>query len=1405
MLHHTRPRRQDTLELRDHGVQDQDHLIHHQAQQQQLQYQQQHEQQYQSQYASDEDHSVLEDDSGDEQYIEDEDDGSSSLSIPSESIDFDLVYSIQTFVATVEGQANVVKGDSLFLMDDSNSYWWLVRVLKTQEVGYIPAENIETPFERLARLNKHRNVDLASATPAERHEDLRATRERMRQAMGRTTSPGNGSKTVIFTGGDITFRYPAFLWGHEGELDEESDEEGYGSYEEGEEGEMEEGGLEGMEPDDGMSWEDGVAEQAQARHVEPQEPDGRDPRLQQQQGGTPAALRPGAGSGPSQVQMASNPTSQQSQLGLGAAPSVRSQSSRERLVGGQQDPGRGYVDPADATGTRQISVTPSVARGPDAQKQEPRRSSSPGGSTQSQQSRSAGQQGLHRSISGESSTSLTSATSESVRKAREDAGNESDASEMSRNKKGKKQPAESTNAQSRSRKSGGSTPDAEESGGEKEKKKRGGVFSSLFSSKKNKDKKDKDGKKGTTSTGTDADSGSIGRASEDSGASPSTSTSPPENTQLSSAGRKPVTNSTDPRRGLGIVTKESQPTQPLSTHASRMQQKDLQEQALYQQYLNRSPLSPPDASAAYGLQSAASQGLQASPSNLNPNRPFNNRPGSLILTNNSLEGGPVPELSVMRVFAGERLQSEATFKTVLLNMSTTAADLVRQAIQRFRLSHGEDENDYFLTVKQFEGEEAVLRKDEHPLAVFEELVESAMNMPTVKRSSISSITSNLSMQPAITKLGMNDFTDDSTVKFYLNRRPSEDNAYRSSPAPGPAQAASNRASDTSIIKDDVSVSSSSRSGTDHIAATLGKLSASNGRPQLTLNVGITVPPERFSSPTARFAIQVVIYPEDLPDGMVFDPHTEAIIPRYSLQSRSQNGAMISPGVSQTHRKKVFVFPKNTTVAEVIEQSLDMFGIQEGVVDGGDEVEDKMSKRRSSRVRYGLAVQPQGDQAERELNPSSKVIEAFARPPAFKQNNRRSSDLRRRSIDSSQLLGSMDDVQSGDPVFVLRRVTTYRSSTSRNRLSAAPLDDLALHHLQRESIMSDQSIQSEYTSPTESPRSPPKSSQRELIAAQRAAFRANQRAILTAQANSEEGVDLMFPDKTMLRSARSGGDERMRYSYVQADGETYDISDIIEEELWDVAQSRSGSRTGRTSMDEDVTINLNTLAKTGARNGTDLLGDVLVKPRDVVEQRIDQVLAKIKDGKRASALSVPPGENSRRSPDTPMTYEDRRSPTPRVGSGLSRSQQSGSGSRSNTPVNIYSRSSPQPTNSRNAGNHSQRPSITSVVSDSNPTEVSTPPTKSSLTDRSTPGSSTRPPIIMKDDFGLSKMLAVIEANASQKKPMPPPLTEVEEMLFGPPISLDELHPVVRELYAPVFNQLEDVNQQLDLLLQATFKP
>lgn len=55
-----------------------------------------------------------------------------------EDIDFEFVYALHTFVATVEGQANATKGDTMVLLDDSNSYWWLVRVVKDSTIGRFP-------------------------------------------------------------------------------------------------------------------------------------------------------------------------------------------------------------------------------------------------------------------------------------------------------------------------------------------------------------------------------------------------------------------------------------------------------------------------------------------------------------------------------------------------------------------------------------------------------------------------------------------------------------------------------------------------------------------------------------------------------------------------------------------------------------------------------------------------------------------------------------------------------------------------------------------------------------------------------------------------------------------------------------------------------------------------------------------------------------------------------------------------------------------------------------------------------------------------------------------------------------------------------------------------------------------
>ena len=239
--------------------------------------------------------------------------------------------------------------------------------------------------------------------------------------------------------------------------------------------------------------------------------------------------------------------------------------------------------------------------------------------------------------------------------------------------------------------------------------------------------------------------------------------------------------------------------------------------------------------------------------------------------------------------------------------------------------------------------------------VFETLVVEAMEVPKVKRSSvgsISSIASNLSMHPAIKKLSMNDFTDDSAVKFYLNRR-----------------------------MDGVDDSENGHEGDDTLIADMshgGETDLPSPRPQyLSANAavggggggGANVTPERFSSPSFRFPLQLVIYPDDLPDDMVFHPTTEAIVFKDTL--RDTNAAP-STLVSSTMRRKVFVFPKNVTVAEVIELGLERFGILEGVVDGGDEVEDKFTKRSSIRVRYQLVVDT-GHNGMSYCNPSYLVL------------------------------------------------------------------------------------------------------------------------------------------------------------------------------------------------------------------------------------------------------------------------------------------------------------------------------------------------------------------------------------------------------------------------------------------------
>lgn len=956
------PHRQDTFDLREKIMAD-DHHVQHIG----------------DTYPSDEEHSVLEDDSDaeDREDYMDDDDGSSSLSIPNESIDFDLVYALHSFAATVEGQANVVKGDSLFLMDDSNSYWWLVRVLKTQEVGYIPAENIETPFERLARLNKHRNVDvsqtilyadsssdasqLASATHTERQESVDHIRDNLSSRAGSnhaTPSPTPGAaqagsrsrprntRGVNFTAALSVHRYPPAVWGDEEEEEDDIswDDEGYEDEDPDLAEEIEEreramataGASRAMEPDDGMSWEDGAVEEVQAKKQTTQ----RDTSTPVNIGPDPAQKNAGAASfGPQPgvqqidvVPMAVDAVQQQI---------ISPQTSRDRVTIVQEPPPSATpvaktMDPVQAKDTRKVSLTPAVARDskPEVQSQQPQQTGPLLPSTIMQQ------QQEDRKRTREEIEALE----DPVRK-------------KSMPPKPGTPPASKSQGSAKLRKPEPVASD--DDNGKDRKKKSGGVFGGLFGRRKDKGK-DKSSPTNGSDSGSNLGGGGsteiiVGRGSEESGRS-----SNQQHTGLiavqsgdqisSSPSRQPQA----PVQAVQSTAADAQAQRPqgrpqdapppsalqsqISQHASQLRQRDQQQQALYQQYLNRSPATPPEAQPSYGLQSASaimptSISLSSSSSGnggltTTTSKP---RPGSLVLSPSAMDGQGLPDLSVVRVFAGDKLQTEATFKTVLLNSSTTASDLVRQAIQRFRLPSGENENDYYLTIKQFEGSSAALLPHEKPLGVFESLVEAAMELPKVKRSSvgsISSVASNLSMHPAIKKLSMNDFTDDSAVKFYLNRRVDAKNSSRLA-----------EEGEETLVE-------SPREEESDVSKYPGQLLAANA-----------MTPERFSSPSYKFALQLYIHPEDLPDDMIFDPLTEAIVFKNTLRDRSHSSvASASSGVSQARRKKIFVFPKNVTVAEVIEIGLERFGIVDGVVDGGDEVEDKLTKRRSSsRVRYGLTV------------------------------------------------------------------------------------------------------------------------------------------------------------------------------------------------------------------------------------------------------------------------------------------------------------------------------------------------------------------------------------------------------------------------------------------------------------------
>jgi len=782
-------------------------------------------------------------------------------------------------------------------------------------------------------------------------DGLQESRDHFRNIMSSRTGPNQQSpfptsndprvmtpsrRSIAFTPALQVHRYPPAAWGDDKEVDGD-DEWDVGSYADEDPSLAEEAALVEQErrggdgSDAGWSWEEALPEPSRARgptieqcrQQEFQAQHSQQQLQQQQEGGQQAAEQHQQQRGQQvEEQRDHQQIMAQTMAGqVGATStqepgllSIRRQVSCEQLVL-PQDPSSvspsfpstsaRSMDPINSSETKKMSMTPLLVQGNNQRSQPPR-------------------QALPRTTGPMLPSEVTQRQEEERRRTREKIGG---LEEAARNKARQSSSGRSQGG-AKLRKEPLSSDD--DSSRDKDKKgKSGGLFGRLFDRRKNREK-------GTN------DSIDISRPIE-----VSSSEEPGRSSNHTDSSGGPQT---PPRWGPALTNTSSL----VSLHASSLRKRDKEQQALYRQhYLTRSPASPPEAQQLLQI-SPVNSGQASIASTLSPTsdgrRPH---PGSLLIGGNINGDGSslVPELSVIRIFAGKKLQTEATFKTVLLDSSTSSEELVKQAIQRFRLPAGEDATDYCLTVKRLEGSSAVLRPEEKPLVVFETLAEAALDLPKVKRSSvgsISSIASNLSQHPAIKKLPMNDFTNDTAVKIYLNRR-------------------SESASDEGgTMEGDATTNNESTPGEGETGVRL------RPRPHNLSTVGVSVPSERFSSPSFRFALQLLIYPDDLPDDMVFDPLTEAIVFKNTLRDRTQAAASSAP-----FRRKIFMFPKNIMVAEVIEIGLERFGIQDGVVDGCDGVEDKNTKRRSSsRVRYGLNVLLDGKGRWRPLSQPPFMLTLF---------------------------------------------------------------------------------------------------------------------------------------------------------------------------------------------------------------------------------------------------------------------------------------------------------------------------------------------------------------------------------------------------------------------------------------------
>ncbi|KAH9442745.1 hypothetical protein Pst134EA_031593 [Puccinia striiformis f. sp. tritici] len=322
-----------------------------------------------------------------------------------------------------------------------------------------------------------------------------------------------------------------------------------------------------------------------------------------------------------------------------------------------------------------------------------------------------------------------------------------------------------------------------------------------------------------------------------------------------------------------------------------------------------------------------------------------------------------------------------------------------------------------------------------------------------------------------------------------------------------------------------------------------------------------------SSPSLRFAMRVRMHSNDLPEGLVFDPQSNAIIPKTVLIERGQRAALNPPSSplnsGASYREKVIIFPRNIHVSDAIEHTLEAFGIADGVVDGGDDIDDKLSKRRNSaKIRYGLSMLSHDSTSEVPVNLISKVLDSYQVPPILRPADRTSKEARRRSQEYHPfVLGTIQDLQPTDPIFSLRRALhhhpvtrrdSYRTSTSNhNGLVGAVADELsALQNTRKNSLTGSPVV----TSPppphlsTLASRPPAPSTQASFRTASESLYSSTENESIPTTVSSSNPVAVVSTILIRKKEKKRAISQSYRYSYFDPSGEEYDISELIEREL-----------------------------------------------------------------------------------------------------------------------------------------------------------------------------------------------------------------------------------------------------------------